>query len=154
MYILKKTLIMSYNSISVRIKRDLSRIIKYKDLFKIDIDDNILFWNVLIKGPEDSYYRGKEYNIEVNFININYPFDPPKITFKDKIFHPNIDDKGNICLDLLKESWQPTIPMINILKSILSLLKYPNVDDPLNIDAANIYKKNQEEFKKIIEKKY
>ena len=40
--------------------------------------------------------------------------------------------------------------MKTILKSILSLLRYPNVDDPLNIDAANIYKKNKEEFKKII----
>ena len=93
----------------------------------------------------------KKYNIQINFKNINYPFDPPKITFKDKIFHPNIDTKKKYILDLLKESWQPTIPMINILKSILSLLKYPNIDDPLNIDAANIYKKSKEEFKKIIE---
>ena len=140
---------MSFITNLIRIKRDLSRISKCKDLFEIDIDDNICVWNVLIKGPKESYYHGKKYNIRVNFTN-NYPFDPPKIIFKDKIFHPNIDTKGNICLDLLKESWQPTIPMKTILKSILSLLRYPNVDDPLNIDAANIYKKNKEEFKKII----
>ena len=100
---------MSLTNTSIRIKRDLSRISKCKDLFEIDVNDNILTWNIIIKGPEDSYYNGKKYNIQVNFKNTNYPFDPPKITFIIKIFHPNIDTKGNICLDLLKESWQPTI---------------------------------------------
>ena len=41
-----------------------------------------------------------------------YPFEPPKVCFLTPIFHPNIDDKGRICLDVLKmppqSSWKPS----------------------------------------------
>jgi len=134
-----------------RIKRELSKISINKKLFTVNIiDDNIYIWKVLFEAPNNSLYKNKKFELRINFSN-EFPFTPPKIIFVNKIFHPNIDLKGNICLDLLKENWVPTISIVNILKTILSLLVYPNPDDPLNTDASNLYKNNIEEFKKKIE---
>lgn len=37
-----------------------------------------------------------------------YPFKPPKITFQTKIYHPNIDEKGQVCLPIISpENWKP-----------------------------------------------
>ena len=139
------------SSTAKRIKRELSKISINKELFTVkNIDDNIYLWTVSFIGPEKSFYKNQKFSLEINF-GKDFPFKPPKITFLNKIFHPNIDLKGNICLDLLKENWVPTISIVNILKTILSLLTCPNPDDPLNTDASNLYKNNINEFKKKIE---
>ena len=64
-----------------------------------------------------------------------YPFEPPEIIFRDAIYHPNVDDKGHICLDFLKMppkgAWRPTISLVALLNAVRVLLCEPNPDDPL-----------------------
>nr|XP_026692144.1 ubiquitin-conjugating enzyme E2 L5-like isoform X2 [Ciona intestinalis] len=68
--------------------------------------DNILTWKVLLV-PECVPYNKGAFHIEINF-PAEYPFKPPKITFKTKIYHPNIDEKGQICLPIISpENWKP-----------------------------------------------
>jgi ubiquitin-conjugating enzyme E2 N len=68
---------------------------------------------------------------------------PPKVIFNTKIYHPNIDNLGRICLDILKKNWSPALQIRSVLLSIQSLLASPNPDDPLNNEAAEHWKTNE-----------
>lgn len=62
-----------------------------------------------------------------------------------KIYHPNIDKLGRICLDILKEKWSPALQIRTVLLSIQALLSAPNPDDPLDNTVANHWKNNEAE---------
>lgn len=55
----------------------------------------------MILGPSDSPYSSGVYQLTIHFPQ-DYPFKPPKVTFVTKIYHPNINSNGAICLDILK----------------------------------------------------
>ena len=65
-------------------------------------EENVRHFVVTIEGPSDSPYEGGKFNLEL-FLPEGYPMDPPKVLFKTKIYHPNIDKLGRVCLDVLKE---------------------------------------------------
>lgn len=67
----------------------------------------------------------------------------PKVVFNTKIYHPNIDNLGRICLDILKDKWSPALQIRSVLLSIQALLSSPNPDDPLNNEAAENWKTNE-----------
>ena len=105
-------------------------------------NDNLLNWKGTIIGPINSPYEGGIFNLTIKFPN-DYPFKPPKITFDTKIYHPNINKNGSICLDILKDQWSPVLSVANVLLSICSLLTDPNPDDPLEPEIARLYKDNK-----------
>lgn len=106
---------------------------------------NLHHWVAVIVGPEDTPYDGGFFRLNIHFPE-NYPFDPPKINFITKVYHPNINSNGNICLDVLKDQWSPALTIGKILLSISSLLCEPNPDDPLVTEIANIYKHDRALF--------
>ena len=67
---------------------------------------------------------------------------PPKCRFITKIYHPNIDALGRICLDILKQNWTPALNLPKVCLSIQSLLQEPNPEDPLDNNIANVFKSN------------
>ena len=113
-------------------------------------DDNMMYWKAIISNLNTgSPFKGGFFRLEITFTD-NYPYSPPKVKMKTKIYHPNIKDE-DICLDIIKEDkWSPSLTLEKILLSISSLLDDPNPDDPLNIDAAVLYKTNIGDYKKIV----
>jgi ubiquitin-conjugating enzyme E2 D/E len=109
------------------------------------INDDIFSWKATLLGPTATPYEGGIFYLKI-FFPPDYPFKPPKITFETKIYHPNINSVGAICLDILKDNWSPALNISKVLLSICSLLSDPNPDDPLVPDIANIYKSNKSQY--------
>ncbi len=107
------------------------------------INDNLYEWEAVILGPVETPYEGGVFYLSIS-IPSNYPFKPPIVIFKTKIYHPNINSAGNICLDILKTQWSPALTISKILLSICSLLSDPNPNDPLVPDIANLLKTSPE----------
>ena len=89
----------------------------------------------MISGPEKSPFEGGLFALDINFPN-DYPFKPPKVRFETRICHPNVNSSGNICMDVLKDSWSPALTTSKVLLSITSLLCDPNPDDPLDPEVG------------------
>eukprot|EP01127_Copromyxa_protea_P011365 TRINITY_DN2852_c0_g1_i1.p1 TRINITY_DN2852_c0_g1~~TRINITY_DN2852_c0_g1_i1.p1 ORF type:complete len:149 (-),score=29.17 TRINITY_DN2852_c0_g1_i1:60-506(-) len=104
--------------------------------------DNLRYFTVAIAGPPETPYEGGVFKLEL-FLTGSYPMDPPKVRFLTKIYHPNVDQLGRICLDILKDKWSPALQVQAVLLSIQALLSAPNPDDPLADKVAQAWKDNE-----------
>lgn len=139
-------------------KRVVSRMNKELERLKKDPPHGITCWSVEGKlnhleakllGGEETPYEGGVFKLEIKIPN-RYPFEPPHVQFLTKIYHPNIDSAGRICLDVLKSpptgSWKPAHNLHTILTSIQLLLAEPNPDDGLMVEISREYKHQRPAF--------
>ncbi|CAL4118826.1 unnamed protein product, partial [Meganyctiphanes norvegica] len=110
--------------------------------------DNLYEWVSTILGPPGSVYEGGVFFLDIHF-SAEYPFKPPKVTFRTRIYHCNINSQGVICLDILKDNWSPALTISKVLLSICSLLTDCNPADPLVGSIATQYLQNREEHDRI-----
>lgn len=106
-------------------------------------------WCGTIIGAKDTPYEGLVFKIVLKFPT-NYPYQAPIVKFTTPIFHPNVGSKGDICLDILKDSWSPILNVQTLLVSLQSLLGEPNTKSPLNGTAARLWDKDIKSFKKAV----
>ncbi|KAF8931003.1 Ubiquitin-conjugating enzyme E2 T [Dissophora ornata] len=113
------------------------------------LNDNIVHLQAELNGPTETPYEGGTFKIEIH-IPERYPFEPPRCQFLTRVYHPNIDDQGRICLNILKcppkGTWGPAISITTMLMSLRILLANPNPDDPLLVEVANEFNENRELF--------
>ncbi|XP_075249521.1 ubiquitin-conjugating enzyme E2 N [Convolutriloba macropyga] len=105
-------------------------------------ENNGRYFKIVVDGPQESPFEGGKFNMEL-FLPEEYPMTAPKVRFTTKIYHPNIDKLGRICLDILKDKWSPALQIRTVLLSIQALLSAPNPDDPLANDVAEQWKSNE-----------
>jgi ubiquitin-conjugating enzyme E2 D/E len=81
----------------------------------------VFHWQATIMGPPESAYQGGVFFLTIHFPT-DYPFKPPKVcecvcvremvpqvAFTTRIYHPNINSNGSICLDILRAQWSPAL---------------------------------------------
>jgi len=133
-----------------RLTREYRNIIK-EPIENIEIsfpeEGNLLKWEATLLGPTETPYEGGRFKIQMLFDN-EYPHSPPEVKFLTKIYHPNVNNLGQICLNILRNDWKPTLSARTVLLSISSLLGSPNAEDPLDVSVATLYKRNRELFYK------
>lgn len=100
-------------------------------------------------APDDGFYEGGHFKFSLS-INENYPIDAPKVSCLNKLYHPNIDIDGKICLNILREDWRPVLDLQSIIIGLLFLFLEPNAQDPLNKEAAAILNNDRVQFKQLV----
>lgn len=110
--------------------------------------DNLFEWSAMIIGPTKTPYEGGMFRLKIYFPS-DYPFKSPKVIFTTKIYHPNINTGGIICLDILKTQWSPALTISKVLLSICSLLNDPNPNDPLEPQIAKQYVEDKAKYEDI-----
>jgi len=109
------------------------------------VQDDLFHWQATIMGPTESPYQGGVFFLNIHFPT-DYPFKPPKISFSTRIYHPNINSNGSICLDILRSQWSPALTVSKVLLSICSLLNDPNPEDPLVPEIARVFKQDPKKY--------
>ncbi|QHN98216.1 ubiquitin-conjugating enzyme E2 27 isoform X1 [Arachis ipaensis] len=108
--------------------------------------DNLVLLLGTIPGPIGTPYEGGVFKIDITLPD-GYPFEPPKMQFSTKVWHPNISSQsGAICLDILKDQWSPALTLKTALLSVQALLSAPQPDDPQDAVVAQQYLKDYQTF--------
>jgi len=135
---------MSSSALPTRIVKETRRLLNEPapGISATPYEENFRHFNVIIAGPAQSAYEGGIFKLEL-YLPEDYPMIPPKVRFLTKIYHPNVDKLGRICLDILKDAWSPALTIRTVLLSIQALLSSPNPDDPLANDVAEHWKRDE-----------
>lgn len=125
-----------------------------KDITELDLPPSItmqfdkpgdLFHFKLHIKPQQGYYQGGKFDFSVD-ISPDFPIEAPKIKCLNKIYHPNIDLQGNVCLNILRSEWSPALNLNSVIIGLNYLFSEPNPNDPLNKDAANVLVRSTSKF--------
>ena len=112
-------------------------------------EESMMSWTAIIQG--EGIYKELDYKLNIT-IPKNYPFQPPLVKFVNYCYHPNVNQTGNICLDILSDKWSPAYSLQSMLLSIQSLLGDPNCSSPLNGEASKLW--NTPKFQEILKNTY
>jgi len=134
-----------------RIKREFKEVLRSEEIAQCSIKLELIndcFTDLRgeIAGPPDTPYELGTFLLEIH-VPETYPFNPPKVKFLTKIWHPNISSvTGAICLDILKDNWAAAMTLRTVLLSLQALLASAEPDDPQDAVVASQYKENHEMF--------
>jgi len=134
-----------------RIQREFKEVVRSEEVSKNNIKLELVEGNYTrlrgqILGPPDTPYEDGKFKLDI-VIPETYPFNPPKVKFVTKIWHPNISSvTGAICLDILKDQWAAAMTLRTVLLSIQALLASPEPDDPQDAVVAQQYKEQPDAF--------
>ncbi|EFO19396.1 ubiquitin-conjugating enzyme family protein [Loa loa] len=133
-----------------RLEKELSDIQEIKlKLYKLEDagKSNANKWLVSL-FPDRWPYNVGGYKVEIEFTK-EYPFKPPKIKFLTKVYHPNVNENGEVSLAMAtKENWKPSIKIDQLLTALAELLCSPQLGCVLRPDLAELYIKDVDTYNK------
>jgi len=109
-------------------------------------DENLFHWVITVIGPDDTPYAGGIFVIDLTIPN-DYPFREPVVKFKTQIFHPQVNEKKEVCPLSLWEKWDKQTLRF-VLGSLYGLLRSPNFDHITNTEVARL-KDDPKKFQSI-----
>lgn len=112
-------------------------------------ESDIYNWTATVFGQPDTLYENYQFQISIKLHDL-YPQSPPTVKFVTRIEHLNINNCGDICMDILKDKWKSFITLTSILKSIVELLGYPNQDDTFNNTLFELYRTDKNKYESLI----
>ncbi|KAK3620327.1 hypothetical protein LTR56_005729 [Elasticomyces elasticus] len=116
----------------------------------LENEGDMNLWNVVMDAPSDSIYAGGHFKIVIKLPK-EYPFKPPVLNFKTKLYHPNVtnDENGSMCLGMLRpDEWKPPNKIADVLKLVRTVLAAPQPDDAVEQGIADQYKNDRKAFEK------
>ncbi|URE37031.1 NEDD8-conjugating enzyme [Musa troglodytarum] len=81
--------------------------------------DDLMNFEISIR-PDEGYYQGGTFVFTFQ-VSPSYPHEPPKVKCKTKVYHPNIDLEGNVCLNILREDWKPVLNINTVVYGLILL---------------------------------
>lgn len=132
----------------LRIQRDFASLELPDNVKIIRKEDEWLEFSMVF-NVQDGFWKNGIFQFLFN-ISTKYPFEGPKVICIDKIYHPNIDLEGKICVSTLRP-WKPTSTIEQIMFALIFLFNCPNPNDPLNTEAASIMRTDIKEFTKYVQ---
>ncbi|KAJ5676980.1 uncharacterized protein N7477_002613 [Penicillium maclennaniae] len=127
-----------------RIEKELNSVIRNPPSeYTAALEKDAFHWAVTMHGPTQTPYEGRALQLKVSFPEA-YPFDAPKVAFTSRVYHLNVDAKGEIRLNTLQDKWAPNmnIPLLSIHK----LLIEPNPDYPADSEVEKLWKSDREAY--------
>lgn len=100
-------------------------------------EEDLMFWRVVLEGPAGTPYQGRFFLVTAHFPS-DYPFKPPRVRFVTPIYHANISNDGGVCVDVLKDTWNPALTIDSVLIQFETLMREPNFADPLDAYKAQL----------------
>ncbi|XP_062135194.1 ubiquitin-conjugating enzyme E2-18 kDa [Drosophila sulfurigaster albostrigata] len=132
-----------------RMQNELKLMMGYKELKQVQLleaeKDNIFKWFALLMPNTPPYDKGA-FKLEVDFPK-EYPFRPPRLHINTKIYHPNVNERGQVCLPILEtEHWIPTSRMDTIFNVLLATINDPQPENPYSMDIASQFQNDPKKF--------
>ncbi|KAH8410680.1 hypothetical protein KR222_004688 [Zaprionus bogoriensis] len=134
-----------------RMQNELMEMMEYKDLKQVQLleaeKNNIFKWYALLM-PSDLPYSKGAYKLEIDF-STGYPFRPPTLHINTKMYHPNVNQRGQLCLPILEpEHWKPTSRMCTVLQVLIATINDPQPDNAYIPEIASQFINDPVKFHK------
>eukprot|EP01060_Flectonema_neradi_P030406 TRINITY_DN4412_c0_g1_i3.p1 TRINITY_DN4412_c0_g1~~TRINITY_DN4412_c0_g1_i3.p1 ORF type:complete len:149 (+),score=18.82 TRINITY_DN4412_c0_g1_i3:497-943(+) len=138
----------------MRLNKDLAEIDLTNSSAKLEIPNPDNVRELLLSlTPKEGFYEGGTFKFRV-LVPHDYPHTPPKVLYDltlntHKLFHPNIDEDGKVCLNILRAEWRPVLTLKAVIFGMELLFIEPNPGDPLNKKAAKMLREDKRMFTKV-----
>ncbi|EEH03250.1 NEDD8-conjugating enzyme Ubc12 [Histoplasma capsulatum] len=142
-----------------RIQHDLLRVGKQEEeesrtgarpiKFEWKNGDDPFHFSVVIE-PDEGMYKGGSFKFNFDIPEHDYPFEPPRVKCTQRIYHPNIDPQGNVCLNILRDGWTAALDVQAVAFGLLHIFIHTTYEDPLIQEVADDLRLNREGFRRNV----